>query len=496
MADNLSIIIQALIEKASTEAIKSQIDELQKYADTKKINFKLDIDNTQFKTFANNIDKIAKSTTTTLNVDIDPSIKQLNKVQEKWVGATAKSRDHVESVHEGINATGQLVKITDQLDTETDTVRRTTALITENLDQARKEQEKLTEAMARGREKSQERVKKDNVQAELAQAKAINKAKDDNYKLQQKQTAEQEKQIQNLDLYKQKMLGGDGFSGDLDIFASKQKGRFESADLEKLRSQIKALNVDTPNLQQNIKKLDIQFSSLKQSAAQSGSVMSRAFENAYKFLRFYLVGGILVRFINTFKDGINVIVDLDSSLTELNKVADVTSAKLEEVTDRAFNMGATIGRTGKEVIDATSEWVRAGYGVDEAMGLAEQSLLLTNIGDGINDVKEASSSLISILKGFKLEAYDASHAVDALNQVSNTFAVATNNLTEILKRTSGAIGQTGTSYEELLGLATGGFETLRSAEMVASGINMISQRKTFNSNAKLLEVASYAQKCA
>ena len=74
------------------------------------------------------------------------------------------------------------------------------------------------------------------------------------------------------------------------------------------------------------------------------------------------------------------------------------------------------------------------------------------------------------------EASETSHIVDALNEVSNTFAVDTNNLTEILKRASGTIAQTGTSYEELLGLSTAGFESLRNAEMVASGINMISQR--------------------
>ena len=164
------------------------------------------------------------------------------------------------------------------------------------------------------------------------------------------------------------------------------------------------------------------------------------------------------------------------SLTELNKVADLTENQLADITKRAYEAGTTIGRTGKEVIDATSEWVRAGYNIEDAFSLSQQSLLLTNIGDGITDVKEASSSLIAVLKGFKMEASDTAHVVDALNEVSNNFAVDTNNLTEILKRTSGTLAQTGTSYEQLIGLATGGYESLRSAEMVASGLNMISQR--------------------
>ena len=279
-----------------------------------------------------------------------------------------------------------------------------------------------------------------------------------------------------LELYKQKMLGGDGFLGEIDIFANKQKGRYDETALTKIRTDIKALNIDTPDLENNMKKLGTQFSSLKQNASQSSSVLTRALENAGKFLRFYLVGGLLVGFVSAIRKGIGAVIDLDIALTELNKVADLSNSQLESFTKRAYDAGIAIGRTGKEVINATAEFKRAGYELEEAFKLSQQALLLTNIGDGITNVKEASSSLIAILKGFKMEAESTAHVVDALNEVSNNYAVDTNNLTEIMKRVSGTIAQTGTSYEQLLGLATGGFETLRNAEMVASGINMITMR--------------------
>lgn len=198
--------------------------------------------------------------------------------------------------------------------------------------------------------------------------------------------------------------------------------------------------------------------------------------SAKKFGEWMLIGTAIMQSIRAIKEGIKTVVDLDKSLTELSKVSDLTANQLKSITSEAYRAGTSIGRTGKEVIDATSEFKRAGYEINDAFDLSQQALLLTNIGDGMDDVKESSSSLIAILKGFKMEAEDTAHIVDALNQVSNNFAVDTNNLTEILKRVSGTIGQTGTSYEELIGLATGGFESLRNAEMVASGINMISQR--------------------
>jgi len=228
----------------------------------------------------------------------------------------------------------------------------------------------------------------------------------------------------------------------------------------------------------------------------SSSILKDALNNMFRFLRFYVAGGILVGFVRSIKDGVKSVIELDASLTELNKVADLTANQLQNITDRAYEMGKTIGRTGKEVIDATVEFKRAGFEIEDAFDLSKVALVLTNVGDGITDVKEASSSIIAVLKGFKMQASDAMHIIDALNETSNNFAVDTNNLTEILKRVSGTIAQTGTSYEQLIGLATAGFESLRNAQVVASGINMITQRKIFNNNAELLKVASYVQKCA
>jgi hypothetical protein len=54
-----------------------------------------------------------------------------------------------------------------------------------------------------------------------------------------------------------------------------------------------------------MKQLGIQFSSVKQQASQSGNVMVRALENAGKFLRFYLVGGLLVGFVSALRNGID-----------------------------------------------------------------------------------------------------------------------------------------------------------------------------------------------
>ncbi|NMB96836.1 MAG: phage tail tape measure protein, partial [Clostridiaceae bacterium] len=472
---DLSILIKALLDPDSTKNIESQIKNLQTLFDKSPLKVKLDVDNAEFKAFSSNLQKLSTELNKSLNINSNTG--GLDKYSEKFVMITGQAQKQVEYTKEFTNNLGQSVKEINKLDEEGKEVVKVLTTITDNFKQQRTEQEKLVEAMAKGREKAEAKRKALDRKAELAQAQAINKAKDEEYQKSLKIAEQQKKQLDALNNYKLKMLGdGKGIVGELDIFAEKNKGKFDPKILQNIRKEIEGLNIDTPELNNNIKRTRIEFSSLNKQAAQSGNIMARALENAMKFLRFYLVGGILVGVVRAFKDSISVVKELDDSLTELNKVADLTEKQLSNITSRAYEAGTALGRTGKEVIDATAEWVRAGYNIEDAFSLSQQSLLLTNIGDGITDVKEASSSLIAVLKGFKMEASDTAHVVDALNEVSNNFAIDTNNLTEILKRTSGTLAQTGTSYEQLIGLATGGYESLRSAEMVASGINMISQR--------------------
>lgn len=195
-----------------------------------------------------------------------------------------------------------------------------------------------------------------------------------------------------------------------------------------------------------------------------------------RFIQIGMYVAIFRKLTSAISDMIETVSSLDKSLVELRKVTDMTDSQLESFTKAAFEVGEVVARTGKEVIDATATFSRAGYELQDALDLGKSALLLVNTADGINDVAEASGTLISALKAFNMEASQATHIVDALNEVSNNYAVDTDNLADILRRVSGTLSQTGTTMEEVFGLAVGGFTTLRDAEMVASGLNMISQR--------------------
>ena len=75
---------------------------------------------------------------------------------------------------------------------------------------------------------------------------------------------------------------------------------------------------------------------------------------------------------------------------------------------------------------------------------------------GFSDEDSATLGfIIAQLKAFNLEASDAEHVIDAVNNVSNNFAVSSSDLSTNLGKASAALASGNTSFEETLGLTLG-----------------------------------------
>lgn len=215
----------------------------------------------------------------------------------------------------------------------------------------------------------------------------------------------------------------------------------------------------------------------KKEVNGAGGAMSTSFGGGIKkMLAMYAVTKTIQLAISGIKRMVSEVTALDKSLTELNKVAEFSGEQLDKFTDKAYSAAEQIGRTGREVIDATTEFKRAGYALNESLDMAQSALIMTNVGDGITNVKDAASTLISVLRGFNINESDILLIVDKMNQVSNTSPVGFDNIADGLERVSGTLSQTGTSIDQTIGLLTGGFAQLRNMEKVSTGLIQISQR--------------------
>ena len=193
-------------------------------------------------------------------------------------------------------------------------------------------------------------------------------------------------------------------------------------------------------------------------------------------VKYQLAYKIIQETIQAIKAMTNAVCELDKNLTEFNKVADLSYDNLLKFSDKAYEAADKIGRTGSDMIEAATEFKKAGYDLETSLNAGESALLMTNVADGITQTSDAASTLISVLNGFNIDESDVMSIVDKMNSVSNQSPVGFDNLADGLERVSGTMNQAGNSIDQTIGLLTGGFTQLRNMEKVSTGLITISQR--------------------
>ena len=200
---------------------------------------------------------------------------------------------------------------------------------------------------------------------------------------------------------------------------------------------------------------------------------SKAFQS---FTTYMSVTTVFYQIINTTKDMIQEVTDLDSALVELQKVSSLTGDSLQNFVSDAYDAAEGVAKTGTEMIEAATEFSKAGYDDSQILKLGELALMYTNIADEEVSAGESAEFMIAQMKAFNIEAEDAIHIIDAVNEVANKYAVSSADIANNLGKSSAVMANAGNSYEEMIGLLTAGTEITRNASKVSNGLKTITLR--------------------
>jgi TP901 family phage tail tape measure protein len=261
---------------------------------------------------------------------------------------------------------------------------------------------------------------------------------------------------------------------------------YTGADTTKIKEAISGLNTLKASIEDESVSIDAgkiknkefgnsmsEISTQAKKASAATSTWYSRFARVFQFTMFY-------RGISMVQEGItetiNIVSDLDSALVSLQKVTNLSGSSLDDFTQKSYELGSQISKSGKSVIEAATAFAKAGYGEDELLSLSKASLVLTSIGDGITDSSEAATTLIAVMKGFGKGTGDVTTILDEINEVSNNSAVNFDDISSALQRMSGVMSTTGSSLEESIGMFTAINEVLQNAETSSTALNTISMR--------------------
>ena len=139
---------------------------------------------------------------------------------------------------------------------------------------------------------------------------------------------------------------------------------------------------------------------------------------AAKMAGWQIMGELVSKPIAAFKEAVQTMKEVDSELVNIQKVTGSTDAEMAKLTDRAYQMASAYGRTATEVLSASTEFARAGYG-DQIESLSEMSILLQNVGDISSET--ANKFLLSVDAAWKLGGSEKElmAVMDGLNEITN-----------------------------------------------------------------------------
>ena len=201
---------------------------------------------------------------------------------------------------------------------------------------------------------------------------------------------------------------------------------------------------------------------------------SRIKSLASKFISWLSVSQVIMALYDAARRMVSTAIEVDTAMTELRKVTNETDSTYEKFLDNAANRAKEVGATLKDVVNATASFARLGYNIDEAANLADTAIVYKNVADDIESIDDASTSIISTMQAFGVEAGNAMSIVDKFNEVSNNFAITSGGLGEALQRSASAMNAAGNTLDETIALVTAANTTVQNPESVGTTLKTIS----------------------
>ena len=244
---------------------------------------------------------------------------------------------------------------------------------------------------------------------------------------------------------------------------------------------VKGLNGQLIQTNKNIKKLNGRTLNSVASASEKSAKGMKSFGSetlsvTKKVIQFGAVTAIIRGVTSGLGDMVKNVYELDGALTEFKKVSDLSGKGLEQYTDQAYKVGKTVARTGTEMIQAATEFKKSGFSEKDSLELGRVASMYQNVADVELSAGEAANFIVSQMKAFNMTAQDSEHIIDAVNQVSNNFAVSSADIATNIGKASAAMATGNVTYEQSVGLMTAMTEITRNGAKSARGLVSIQSR--------------------
>lgn len=252
--------------------------------------------------------------------------------------------------------------------------------------------------------------------------------------------------------------------------------------LESIRARIKQCN-DSASLN-NLKSEFQQVKLEAQIADKATMTFGDRLKNQFRQYASYVgIAGVFMQGSQAVQMMAQNVLEVDTAMTGLYRVTDLTAAQYDKLYSDMIASSKEYGTTLTDTINATADWVRAGYDADTSLQLADVTAMYQHISD--LDYDEASKNLLTAYNGFKDTFNDefsgdvvasVNHIADAFNELDNKYSITSAGLGEGLARSASALELAGNTFEEAAAMIGAAGEVTQDPIRVGTAMRTLSLR--------------------
>ena len=261
-------------------------------------------------------------------------------------------------------------------------------------------------------------------------------------------------------------------------------------DVIKLSADNKTLTYSFKDIDKNVQTCKISVDdygkTIRNTVVESSShvgLLSRAFgtlkDKLIQITKYVSAYEIFYKFVNAVRSGIEIVKELDTAMTEMKKVSKDSTEALKEFSKESHKIAQEIGSTASTIQNSAADWMRLGYSIKEASGLAKNTSILMNVSE-FDDISSATEAMVAMIQAFKTDGKDvitlSEELIDKLNNIGNNYSISTSELAESLQRSSGTLIAANNSIDEAIALTTAGNAIIQDAETTGNALKVISMR--------------------
>lgn len=196
----------------------------------------------------------------------------------------------------------------------------------------------------------------------------------------------------------------------------------------------------------SMKKISVE----QRDMGRLGDSMLASLKKGFSMLSYWTSSTfVMMQAITKVRQAFSELKEVDTIMTEISKVSNLTKNELAELGDSALESASKYGRSVSDYLTGIQDFSRAGFRGQDAEDMAELSVLAQAAGD--IDAELANKYLIATDAAYKLngEAGKLNEILDGQNYIANNNATSMENLADATRVAASQAASSGVAVEEM-----------------------------------------------